>query len=151
MKAWIQRVARASVTISGERVAEIGRGYLVLLGVTHSDTEAEADKIASRLPVLRLFTDANEQMNLSLEDVGGSVIVVSQFTLYADTAHGRRPGFSNAARPEQAEPLYERVVAQLRARLGADRVGTGRFGADMQVERVNDGPVSVELRADAAG
>ena len=151
MKAWIQRVARASVTIAGERVAEIGRGYLVLLGVTHSDTEAEADKIASRLPVLRLFTDANDQMNLSLEDVGGSIIVVSQFTLYADTAHGRRPGFSNAARPEQAEPLYERVVAQLRARLGTDRVGTGRFGADMQVELVNDGPVSVELRADAAG
>ena len=151
MKAWIQRVARASVTIADERVAEIGRGYLVLLGVTHSDTEAEADKIASRLPVLRLFTDANDQMNLSLEDVGGSIIVVSQFTLYADTARGRRPGFSNAARPEQAEPLYERVVAQLRARLGADRVGTGRFGADMQVELVNDGPVSVELRADAAG
>ena len=151
MKAWIQRVARASVTIAGARVAEIGRGYLVLLGVTHSDTEAEADKIASRLPVLRLFTDANDQMNLSLEDVGGSIIVVSQFTLYADTAHGRRPGFSNAARSEQAEPLYERVVAQLRARLGADRVGTGRFGADMQVELVNDGPVSVELRADAAG
>ena len=151
MKAWIQRVARASVTIAGERVAEIGRGYLVLLGVTHSDTEAEADKIASRLPVLRLFTDANDQMNLSLEDVGGSIIVVSQFTLYADTAHGRRPGFSNAARPEQAEPLYERVVEQLRARLGADRVGTGVFGADMQVELVNDGPVSVELRADAAG
>ena len=151
MKAWIQRVARASVTIAGVRVAEIGRGYLVLLGVTHSDTEAEADKIASRLPVLRLFTDANDQMNLSLEDVGGSIIVVSQFTLYADTAHGRRPGFSNAARPEHAEPLYERVVAQLRARLGADRVGTGRFGAHMQVEILNDGPVSVELRADATG
>ena len=151
MKAWIQRVARASVTIAGERVAEIGRGYLVLLGVTHSDTEAEADKIASRLPVLRLFTDANAQMNLSLEDVGGSIIVVSQFTLYADTAHGRRPGFSFAARPEKAEPLYERVVAQLRARLGAERVGTGRFGAHMQVELVNDGPVSVELLADAAG
>ena len=151
MKAWIQRVARASVTIDGERVAEIGRGYLVLLGVTHTDTEAEADKIASRLPVLRLFTDANDQMNLSLEDVGGSIIVVSQFTLYADTEHGRRPGFSNAACPEKAEPLYERVVAQLRAHLGADRVGTGRFGADMKVELLNDGPVSVELRADAAG
>ena len=151
MKAWIQRVARASVTIDGARVAEIGRGYLVLLGITHSDTEAEADKIASRLPVLRLFTDANDQMNLSLEDVGGSIIVVSQFTLYADTAHGRRPGFSNAARPEHAEPLYERVVAQLRARLGADRVGTGRFGAHMQVELLNDGPVSMELRADATG
>ena len=151
MKAWIQRVARASVTIDGARVAEIGRGYLVLLGITHADTEAEADTIASRLPVLRLFTDANDQMNLSLEDVGGSIIVVSQFTLYADTAHGRRPGFSNAARPEHAEPLYERVVAQLRARLGADRVGTGRFGAHMQVEILNDGPVSVELRADATG
>lgn len=151
MKAWIQRVARASVDIAGARVAEIGQGYLVLLGITHTDTEAEADKIASRLPVLRLFTDANDQMNLSLEDVGGSVIVVSQFTLYADTTHGRRPGFSNAARPERAEPLYERVVAQLRARLGAERVGTGRFGADMQVELVNDGPVSVELLADAAG
>ena len=151
MKAWIQRVARASVDIAGVRVAEIGRGYLVLLGITHSDTEAEADKIASRLPVLRLFTDANDQMNLSLEDVGGSIIVVSQFTLYADTAHGRRPGFSGAARPELAEPLYERVVAQLRARLGAERVGTGRFGAHMQVELVNDGPVSVELLADAAG
>jgi D-tyrosyl-tRNA(Tyr) deacylase len=151
MKAWIQRVARASVTIAGARVAEIGRGYLVLLGITHSDTEAEADKIASRLPVLRLFTDENDQMNLSLEDVGGSIIVVSQFTLYADTAHGRRPGFSAAARPERAEPLYERVVSRLRTLLGDGRVGTGRFGADMQVELVNDGPVSVELRADAAG
>ena len=148
MKAWIQRVARASVTIAGVRVAEIGRGYLVLLGVTHSDTEAEADKIASRLPVLRLFTDANDQMNLSLEDVGGSIIVVSQFTLYADTAHGRRPGFSGAARPELAEPLYERVVARLRERLGDARVGTGRFGADMKVELLNDGPVSIELLAE---
>ena len=147
MKAWIQRVARASVTIDGERVAEIGRGYLVLLGVTHSDTEAEADKIASRLPVLRLFTDANDQMNLSLEDVGGSIIVVSQFTLYADTAHGRRPGFSNAARPEKAEPLYLRVVELLRERLGENRVQMGRFGAHMKVSMVNDGPFSVEVTA----
>ena len=150
MKAWIQRVSSASVTIDGEQVAAIGRGYLVLLGVTHTDTTAEADKIADRIPVLRLFRDANEQMNLSLEDVGGSVIVVSQFTLYADTAHGRRPGFGNAARPELAEPLYERVVARLRERLGAERVGTGRFGADMKVALVNDGPVSIELRMEAA-
>lgn len=149
MKAWIQRVTRASVTIDGECVSRIGRGYLVLLGVTHADTEAEADRIAERISVLRLFTDERGLMNLSLEDVGGSVIVVSQFTLYADTAHGRRPGFSNAARPEQANPLYERVVAKLRERLGADRVGTGRFGADMAVELVNDGPVSVEVRAGA--
>ena len=139
------------MTIDDEQVAAIGRGYLVLLGVTHTDTTAEADKIADRIPVLRLFRDANEQMNLSLEDVGGSVIVVSQFTLYADTAHGRRPGFGNAARPELAEPLYERVVARLRERLGAERVGTGRFGADMKVALVNDGPVSIELRMEAAG
>ena len=149
MKAWIQRVSSASVTIDDEQVAAIGRGYLVLLGVTHTDTAAEADKIADRIPVLRLFRDANEQMNLSLEDVGGSVIVVSQFTLYADTAHGRRPGFGNAARPELAEPLYERVVARLRERLGAERVGTGRFGADMKVALVNDGPVSIELKSRA--
>ena len=149
MKAWIQRVSSASVTIDGERVADIGRGYLVLLGVTHTDTAAEADKLADRIPVLRLFRDANEQMNLSLEDVGGEVIVVSQFTLYADTAHGRRPGFGAAARPEIAEPLYERVVARLRERLGPERVGTGRFGADMKVALLNDGPVSVELRVDA--
>ena len=147
MKAWIQRVARASVTIDGECVSRIDRGYLVLLGVTQTDTDAEADRIAERIPVLRLFTDERGLMNLSLEDVGGSVIVVSQFTLYADTAHGRRPGFSNAARPEQANPLYERVVAKLRERLGAKRVGTGRFGADMAVELVNDGPVSVGVLA----
>lgn len=149
MKAWIQRVARASVTIDGVCTAQIGRGYLVLLGVTHRDTEAEADKVAERIAVLRLFTDEKGLMNRSLENVGGSVIVVSQFTLYADTAHGRRPGFSEAARPERAEPLYARVVSRLRARLGDARVGTGRFGADMAVELVNDGPVSVEVRVDA--
>lgn len=149
MKAWIQRVSRASVTIDGECVARIDRGYLVLLGVTHTDTEKEAEKIAERISVLRLFTDDRDLMNLSLEDIGGSVIVVSQFTLYADTAHGRRPGFSNAARPEKANPLYELVVAKLRERLGVDRVGTGRFGADMKVELLNDGPVSVELLAES--
>lgn len=149
MKAWIQRVSRASVTIDGECVARIDRGYLVLLGVTHTDTEKEAAKIAERIPVLRLFTDDRDMMNLSLEDIDGSVIVVSQFTLYADTAHGRRPGFSNAARPEKANPLYELVVAKLRERLGADHVGTGRFGADMKVELLNDGPVSVELLAES--
>ena len=150
MKAWIQRVSSASVSVDGEEIASIGRGYLVLLGVTHTDTEAEADRVADRIPVLRLFRDANDQMNLSLEDVGGGVIVVSQFTLYADTAHGRRPGFGGAARPELAEPLYEHVVARLRERLGAERVGTGRFGADMKVSLVNDGPVSVELRVEAS-
>ena len=147
MKAWIQRVEEASVTIAGERVAEIGKGYLVLLGVTHSDTERAADQLADRIVTLRIFEDENGKINRSIEDVGGSVIVVSQFTLYADTAHGRRPGFSNAARPEQAEPLYERVVARLRERLGPARLGTGRFGAEMKVRLLNDGPFSVELLA----
>lgn len=147
MKAWLQRVSRASVTIDGEVVGKIEKGYLVLLGVTHTDSEAEADRIAERIPVLRLFTDEKDLMNLSLEDVGGSVLVVSQFTLYADTDHGRRPGFSNAAKADLADPLYERVVSKLRERLGSERVQTGRFGADMKVELLNDGPVSVELRA----
>ena len=147
MKAWIQRVTEASVTIGGETVSAIGRGYLVLLGVTHSDTEREADEIAARIVALRIFEDAAGKTNLSIEDAGGSVIVVSQFTLYADTRHGRRPGFSAAARPEIAEPLYERVVARLRAALGDDRVGTGRFGAEMSVRLGNDGPFSLELKA----
>ena len=145
MKAWIQRVTEASVDIGDERVAEIGKGYLVLLGVTHTDSERSADEMTERICNLRIFEDAGGKTNLSLIDVGGSVIVVSQFTLYADTSHGRRPGFSNAARPELAEPLYERVVANLRARLGAERVGTGRFGAEMKVRLLNDGPFSVEL------
>ena len=147
MKAWIQRIREASVTIEGEKVAEIGLGYLVLLGVGVGDTEKASDEIADRIVKLRIFEDENEKINKSIEDVHGSVIVVSQFTLYADTAHGRRPGFSNAARPEVAIPLYERVVAKLREALGAERVGTGRFGADMKVRLLNDGPFSVELLA----
>ena len=147
MKAWLQRVTEASVTIESEKVAEIGLGYLVLLGVGVGDTEKAADEIADRIVKLRIFEDENEKINKSIEDVHGSVIVVSQFTLYADTAHGRRPGFSNAARPEVAIPLYERVVAKLREALGPGRVGTGRFGADMKVRLLNDGPFSVELLA----
>ena len=145
MKAWVQRVSEASVTIDGEAVSSIGQGFLVLLGVTHSDTVREADDIAARIATLRIFEDANGKSNLSVEDVGGSVIVVSQFTLYADTAHGRRPGYSAAAPRPVAEPLYEHVVARLRDRLGPERVGTGRFGADMKVRLLNDGPFSVEL------
>ena len=147
MKAWVQRVTEASVTIGGEKVAEIGLGYLVLLGVGVGDTEKAADEIADRIVKLRIFEDENEKINKSIEDVHGSVIVVSQFTLYADTAHGRRPGVSNAARPEVAIPLYERVVAKLREALGPERVGTGRFGAYTQVRLLNDGPFSVELLA----
>lgn len=147
MKAWIQRVTEASVEIAGEMVSQIGQGYLVLLGVTHSDTEKTADEIADRICKLRIFEDENGKTNRSVVDVGGSVIVVSQFTLYADTSHGRRPGFSHAARPEIAEPLYERVVARIREVLGDDKVGTGRFGAEMKVRLLNDGPFSVELVA----
>ena len=150
MKAWVQRVTEASVTIDGACVAEIGVGYLVLLGVTHSDGEKDADELAERLVNLRIFEDENGKMNRSIMEAGGSMIVVSQFTLYADTAHGRRPSFSGAARPEKAEPLYERVVARLRERLGEARVGTGRFGADMKVRLLNDGPCSFELRAGEA-
>ena len=147
MKAWVQRVTEASVAIDGETVAEIGLGYLVLLGVGVGDTEKASDEIADRIVKLRIFEDGNGKINRSIEDVHGSVIVVSQFTLYADTAHGRRPGFSGAARPEVAIPLYERVVAKLREQLGSERVGTGRFGADMKVRLLNDGPFSVELLA----
>ena len=147
MKAWIQRVTEASVEIAGEMVSQIGQGYLVLLGVTHSDTEKTADEIADRICKLRIFEDENGKTNRSVVDVSGSVIVVSQFTLYADTSHGRRPGFSHAARPEIAEPLYERVVAKIREVLGDDKVGTGRFGAEMKVRLLNDGPFSVELVA----
>ena len=147
MKAWVQRVTEASVEIAGTMVSQIGQGYLVLLGVTHSDTEKTADEIADRICKLRIFEDENGKTNRSVVDVGGSVIVVSQFTLYADTSHGRRPGFSHAARPEIAEPLYERVVAKIREVLGEDRVGTGRFGAEMKVRLLNDGPFSVELVA----
>ncbi|MBO7482904.1 MAG: D-tyrosyl-tRNA(Tyr) deacylase [Kiritimatiellae bacterium] len=145
MKAWVQRVLEASVAIDGETVASIGKGLLVLFGVTHGDTEDMCARLAERTVKLRIFEDDEGRTNRSLEDVGGSIIVVSQFTLYADTKHGHRPGFSEAARPEVAIPVYERYVAELRARLGADRVGTGRFGADMKVSLVNDGPFSVEL------
>lgn len=145
MKAWLQRVTEASVDIGEKRVAEIGLGYLVLLGITHDDDEAKAELMASKITALRIFEDENGKINRSVEEVNGSVIVVSQFTLYADTAHGRRPGFSAAARPEKAEPLYEKVVECLKIKLGGSRVGTGRFGADMKVRLLNDGPFSVEI------
>ena len=145
MKAWVQRVLEASVRTDGETIAEIGQGYLVLLGVTHGDTEAKSDEMALKIANLRIFEDESGKANRSLLDTGGSAIGVSQFTLYADTSRGRRPGFSNAAAPSLALPLYERVVSELRKLLGADKVGTGRFGADMKVSLVNDGPFSIEL------
>ena len=145
MKALIQRVTEASVTIEGEKVAEIGNGFLILFSVTHTDTERLVDELAKKTVALRIFDDENGKTNKSIVDVGGSVIVVSQFTLYADTEHGNRPGFSTAARPDLAEPLYEKFVARLRELLGTDRVGTGRFGADMKVRLLNDGPFTIML------
>lgn len=145
MKAWVQRVEKASVSIDGETVASSGLGLLVLFGVTHGDTEEAAVRLAGRTAKLRIFEDEGGKTNRSVADVGGSVVVVSQFTLYADTEHGNRPGFSAAARPELAIPVYERYVAELRSILGPERVGTGRFGAHMSVALVNDGPFSVEL------
>ena len=150
MKVWVQRVSSASVAVDGEVLSSIGRGFLVLFGATGGDTEAMASKLADRVAKLRIFEDDAGKTNRSVVDVGGSVIVVSQFTLYADTRHGNRPGFSNAARSELAIPVYERFVARLREILGADRVGTGRFGAHMVVSLVNDGPFSVELVEGAA-
>ena len=145
MKALIQRVSEASVTIDGECVAKIGKGYLVLFSVTHTDTAALAEELARKTIALRIFEDENGKTNRSIVDVGGSIIVVSQFTLYADTDHGNRPGFSNAAKPDLAIPLYECYVECLRADLGPDRVGTGRFGADMKVRLLNDGPFTICL------
>jgi len=147
MKALIQRASEASVDIHSERVAEIGQGLLVLLGITHADTLADVEKLAKKIPTLRIFEDEQGLMNKSVMDINGSVIVVSQFTLYADTRKGNRPSFIEAARPEQAEPLYEKMVHLLRESMGASHVQTGRFGAEMKVRLLNDGPVTVELRS----
>jgi len=137
VRALVQRVSGASVTVDGERVSEIGPGLLVLLGVRRGDGEAEADRIVRKLLALRIFQDDEGRMNRSVTDVDGEILCVSQFTLYGDARKGNRPSFVDAAPPEEAEPLYERV----RAALG-DAQG-GRFGAHMEVELVNDGPVTL--------
>ena len=140
MRAVVTRVSSASVTIDGRVNGKIEKGYLVLLGVGLNDTEETAKRLAQKIANLRVFEDENGKMNLSLAQVGGSVLCVSQFTLYADTS-SRRPGFTNAARPDKAIPLYELFMAELRD-LGFE-VQHGEFGADMLVESVNDGPVTI--------
>jgi D-tyrosyl-tRNA(Tyr) deacylase len=147
MRAVVQRVNEASVAVEGQVVGAIGRGFLVLLGVTHADGEAEAASLARKIAGLRIFEDAAGKFNLALADVGGAVLVVSQFTLYGDARKGRRPSFTDAARPEQAEPLCDYFVERLAGE--GLVVQTGRFGAQMAVHLVNDGPVTLWL--DTAG
>ena len=143
MRGLVQRVERAKVTVDGEVTGEIGPGLCVLVGVTHDDTSDQAQRLARKLWKLRIFDDAEGKMNLSVADVGGELLIVSQFTLYADSAKGNRPSYIEAARPEVAEPLIEELVAEL-TELGA-KVQAGRFRAAMKVELVNDGPVTIAL------
>ena len=143
MKALIQRVSSASVFIDGESVGAIDRGLLVLLGVERNDDESATDKMLNRLLAYRVFADTNEKMNLSVTDINGQILVVSQFTLAADTRKGLRPGFSSAAEPVLAQKLYNRLVKGIKQR--DIFVATGRFAADMQVSLVNDGPVTFML------
>src|SRR5436305_11325131 len=143
MKAVIQRVRHASVVVDGETVGQIGVGLLVLIGVGHDDTEEDARYVAAKVAGMRIFSDADGKFNLALEDVGGAILLVSQFTLYADTRKGRRPSFIDAAPPEQAEALVERCARFLRD-MGV-HVETGRFGAHMEVSLLNDGPVTIWL------
>ena len=143
MRAVVQRVARAGVEVGGQQIARIGRGLLVLLAVGEGDGEQDADYVARKIAGLRVFEDADGLMNLSVAEAGGAVLLVSQFTLYGDCRRGRRPSFSRAAAPDEAQRLYELVAAELRE--AGLEVGTGRFQEMMQVESVNDGPVTVLL------
>ncbi len=143
MRVLLQRVSRAEVRVDGRVTGRIGRGYLLLVGLTHDDDAARVSWMADKVAGLRLFPDADGKMNLALADIGGAVLVVSQFTLYGDARKGRRPSFIDAARPETAVPLYDRFIAELRDRRVP--VETGEFGAHMDVDLVNDGPVTLML------
>lgn len=143
MRVLLQRVSQAEVRVGGRVVGKIGRGFLLLVGVTHADTVAEADWLASKVAGLRLFEDDAGKMNLALADVGGQALVISQFTLYGDARKGRRPSFTDAAVPEQAEPLVDRFTLALRA--AGIQVATGIFGAEMDVALNNDGPVTMMI------
>ena len=148
MRAVVQRVASSRVTVDERVTGEVKKGLLVLLGVTHDDTSKDVDYMVDKVTNLRIFEDENDKMNLSLKDIGGEVMAVSQFTLYGDARKGRRPSFSDAARPDVANPLYEEFVEKLRAQ--GTTVGTGVFGAHMMVELTNDGPVTILLESKKA-
>ena len=141
MRALIQRVRSASVTVDGQVIGEIGAGMLILVCAMDGDSSAQVEKLARKIPKMRIFTDENDKMNLSLLDTGGQALIVSQFTLAADTSRGNRPGFSTAARPEVGKALYEEFIAAMSAQ--GITVATGEFGADMQVALINDGPVTI--------
>lgn len=143
MRAVIQRVASAGVEIDGEVVSEIDEGILLLLGIAEDDTEKELNYIYEKTVNLRIFEDDNQKMNLSLKDIEGSILVVSQFTVCGDTSKGRRPNFSAAAKPDKAEPMYEEFISKCKQDPEIKNVGTGKFGADMKVNLVNDGPVTI--------
>lgn len=145
MKGLIQRVSEASVTVDGEQIASIGTGLLVLLGVEKGDVESAARELCRKILTYRVFPDDAGRMNRSLADIGGSLLIVPQFTLAADTSSGTRPGFSNAAGPDVANRLYRLFVAEASSGLGPEKVGEGEFGADMKVGLVNDGPVTFLL------
>ena len=147
MKAVLQRVLSAGVTIDGQTVAQIGPGLMILLGIAEGDTSKEAQFLAEKVAGLRIFSDTEDKMNLSLLDIGGNALVVSKLTLCADSKKGRRPSYTDAARPEQAEPLYELFVSLL-TQAGVTNVQTGRFGADMKISILNDGPVTIILDTD---
>ena len=146
MKAVVTRVNSASVSIDGAVHGMIGKGFLILLGVENGDEQRDAEVLAAKISGLRIFTDENDKMNLSLTDVDGGVLVISNFTLCADCSHGRRPSFIAAARPETAEPLYEYFCRKMTDN-GISRVEKGVFGADMQVSLTNDGPVTIEINS----
>lgn len=144
MKAVIQRVSEASVTINGVKVANIQKGLLVLLGIEEADNDEDIDWLVSKIANLRIFGDENQVMNVSLKDIDGDIIIVSQFTLHALTKKGNRPSYIKAAKPEIAIPLYERFILQMETELGK-KVQTGQFGADMKVALLNDGPVTIVI------
>ncbi|MGN0559105.1 MAG: D-aminoacyl-tRNA deacylase [Acutalibacteraceae bacterium] len=146
MKAVLQRVSHAKVTVGNEIKGEIQQGFLILLGAEEGDSEKDADALADKISVLRIFTDENDKMNLSLADVNGSVLVISNFTLCADCRKGRRPNFINAAKPDYAKHLYEYFCQRIRDN-NIENVQTGVFGADMKVELLNDGPVTIVLNS----